>query len=112
MLIEHRMWKAHGEDLVRTDGAIRTVVAHYVVEAPVLFVPEYFAEPGLRAIRQSGIMRGLGAIGKARGQPFHHTQRVVPECLNLHRLTGARSYYPIRDPGVHPGELHTRFARA
>ena len=49
-------------------------------------------------------------IAKARGEIFHDAQRVVPQRLNLHRLADARRHYPVADFGVHPGELHARFA--
>jgi hypothetical protein len=45
----------------------------------------------------------LGEIG-------HDRQGVVPKRVDLDRLADARRHHPIADLGVHPGELHARFA--
>src|SRR5271155_2366430 len=113
LMLQQRMRKADSENLVRPDGAIwSSVIAHNVVEATVLFVPEDFKKSGAGAFRECGIMSSLLVVGKARRQPFHHAQGVVPERLNLHRFAAAGRYHPIANFGVHPGELHTVRARA
>ena len=40
----------------------------------------------------------------------HDAQRVVPECIDLHRLEDAGGDHPVVHLGVHPGELHARLA--
>src|ERR1035441_3574939 len=69
VLFKNRMRKADGENLVGTDGAVRPVVAQYVVKASGFFVPEGRLESGMRALRQSAIMRGLVVVGESRRQP-------------------------------------------
>ena len=45
---------------------------------------------------------GEFSIMRMAGQVLHGSERVIPECLDLDRLTGARSYNIFADLRVHP----------
>ena len=102
--------QAHGEDLVWTNGSIGRSTVDDVIEAPRVLVPENPVEGPAGKRRQAGIFLSPFPVAEARCEVFHDAQGVIPERLDLNRLSAARGHHPVANPGVHPGELRARRA--
>src|ERR1700733_10490820 len=103
--IEHGMTERHGEDLVRSERRVVSVLAvDDVVEIAIGFVPEATIEGGARPVRQAPIR--AGRVDSSLGlEPFgEQAKRVVPEGVDFDRLAPARSHDEIAHFRVHPGE--------
>ncbi len=98
-----------GEQLVRPQAAIGTAIGRveHVVAVAERVVPEA-VEASRRSRRQFGVARPVRA--QHRGERLHDAERVVPQGIDLHRLANARRHHPVIDLGVHPRQLHARFA--
>ena len=61
-------------------------------------------------LRRHVFILGRGLVDGAR--KFRRAQeRVVPERVHLHGLADSRRHHPVPGLGVHPRQLHARFAR-
>ena len=107
---QHLVEKADGEDLVRPDGTVAHLAIHHIVEAAGRLVPEQAGESFVGPVRQFAVMGAIGLLAESAGQVLHNAERVVPECLDFDRFANALRHYPIAHLGIHPGELHARFA--
>ena len=86
------------------------VAIHHVKETAGRFIPELPAKAIARPVRQLLVVRGIASFPEALRQIFHRAQGVVPERLNLDRLSAPRRDHPVAHLGVHPGQLHSGLA--
>src|SRR5262252_4306783 len=108
----------HGEDLIGSQARIHlpTATAYPVraiddvVEVATRRIPETLDETCRRLGRRGGVASCRAAIVHTPRPLCHATQGEVPERIDLHCLTGPWSHDPVAYLGVHPRELHPRFA--
>src|SRR5215468_5515947 len=108
---QHRIRKADSKNLVGTDAGIRHTAIHHVVKIATLLVPKLAIEAPSGQSRQAAIAFAPAFIAQPLREVLHDTERVVPERLNLDRISVPRCNHPIADLGVHPGQLHSGLTR-
>src|SRR5947209_5707469 len=100
------MSQRDGQQLVRSAGGVVAFLSiDYVVEVASFGIPETRVErlPRSLCLSRQAICR---SGSKLRPEPVsHEAQRVIPQCVDLHRLAPPGRHDPVANLGIHPGEL-------
>src|ERR1700757_212641 len=102
---QHAVRKADCEYLIRTDRWVWWSAVGDIVEAPGLLIPEEAVEAPAGDVSHIAVPPCAGLVAKPLSQVIHDAEGVVPQRLNLNRLSPPRCHHPIPDLCVHPGKL-------
>src|SRR6266404_3509883 len=98
------MPQADGENLIGPDRTVAApVTSDGVVQAAGLLIPELAFEAAFGARGHLAEVFPVRAITKLTGKFLKRTKRVVPQRLDLDRLTVARRNNTVSHLRVHPG---------
>src|ERR1700688_2956351 len=101
------MSQTDGEDLIGPDRGVPDFAVDDVVEAIGLVVPKQGIEASLSAFGQLTNKYCSAGIVEVQREVLKSAKGVVPERLNLHWFSVARSNHLIAHPRIHPCELNT-----
>ena len=99
----------HGKNLIGTKGGVAADagIVDHVVTAMGSRVPEFCEVLPDHLCHFLERLRGFAGNRRQLGHGF---ERVVPQRIDFNGFADSRSYHPIADFRIHPGELHPLLA--